>query len=245
MIRDPEITTVGGALVLATLLSFALLPATALAAEEKKSEPPSVEELEKRRDAKPRDFDVRMALGNTYWVRARRALDERRFEPWHDDAASAMEEWLEAMAIDRDSARPHTMMGIHALYQGELERALQCLGNARRLLAHACRNVDEQVEEIELPEEIARHQLVKEMARRRRIAQIYGIRVRSADDPLADDDGDSRIEVDPVEDPDRQRRTISIEVEDESGARDADDEPKDLEEAEAPLGSGGFKGGPL
>ena len=76
-----------GFIVGVMLAGLVVLGAGSLGAAEERPGPPSVEELEKRRDAKPRSFDARMALGGAYWVRARVALDERRFDPWHDDSA--------------------------------------------------------------------------------------------------------------------------------------------------------------
>ena len=72
------------------------------------------------------------------------------------------------------------------------------------------------------------------MERRRRIARIYGIRGSSRDDPLSENAGDSRIEIDPPE----QERTVTIEIEE-------DEARKEAEPDKAPVGSGGFKGGPL
>lgn len=89
--------------------------------------------LEQERDRSPRNTSVRNGLGEAYYKRARKALDERRLADYEADLARALDEWVESVRIDPESPAPHNWMGIVAAYQGDLDSALLNFNNARKL----------------------------------------------------------------------------------------------------------------
>ncbi len=93
----------------------------------------SIADLERKRDRSPRNIDVRDELGQVYYLRARAALDEERFDDYQRDLGRALDEWIEELRLDPESPRAHTWMGIVAGYQGDLDRALRSFANARKL----------------------------------------------------------------------------------------------------------------
>jgi tetratricopeptide (TPR) repeat protein len=93
--------------------------------------------LEQERDRRPNDAERRQTLGEAYYRSARRALDEGDFADYESYLGKAMDEVLESARLDPESASPHIFMGIVAAYQGDLDRTLQSLANARRLAPRA------------------------------------------------------------------------------------------------------------
>ena len=93
----------------------------------------SIPELERERDRSPGNFQVRDRLANAYYLQARRALDEERYDAYERDLARALDEWVEVLRLRPDAPNPHIMMGIIAAYQGDLDRTLRSLANARKL----------------------------------------------------------------------------------------------------------------
>ena len=89
--------------------------------------------LEGERDARPNDAERREALGEAYYREARAALDRGDFGTYEKRLGQAMDEVLESARLDPESPSPHLFMGIVAAYQGDLDRALRSLANARRL----------------------------------------------------------------------------------------------------------------
>ena len=92
-----------------------------------------LERLEQERDKKPNDPERHQVLGEAYYRNARRALDQGDFAGYQSLLGKAMDEVLESARLDPESASPHVFMGIVAAYQGDLDRTLQSLANARRL----------------------------------------------------------------------------------------------------------------
>jgi tetratricopeptide (TPR) repeat protein len=92
-----------------------------------------LERLEQERDKKPKDPERHQTLGEAYYRHARRALDQGDFADYQTLLGKAMDEVLESARLDPESAAPHVFMGIVAAYQGDLDRTLQSLANARRL----------------------------------------------------------------------------------------------------------------
>ena len=90
--------------------------------------------LEQRRDARPRDVDVRVALGEVYYRIARDALDarndERRYLEFLDLSVS---EFVTAMELSPRDDRPHLYLAVMDTYRGDLDRALRGFQNTRRL----------------------------------------------------------------------------------------------------------------
>ena len=93
--------------------------------------------LEQARDARPNDAERREALGEAYYRDGRAALDRGDFATYEKRLGQAMDEVLESARLDPESPAPHTFMGIVAAYQGDLDRALRSLANARRLAPRA------------------------------------------------------------------------------------------------------------
>jgi tetratricopeptide (TPR) repeat protein len=81
----------------------------------------------------PNSPDVRNELGEAYYQRARKALDERRLDDYERDLGLALNEWIESVRLEPTSPIPHNWMGIVAAYQGDLASALTNFRNARRL----------------------------------------------------------------------------------------------------------------
>ena len=113
------------------VLVAALAPASA--EEDVLPQDGKIAELEVKRDRSPRDRDIRDELGYAYYLRARRALDDERFEDYERDLGRALDEWVEELRLDPESARAHTWMGMVAAYQGDLDRGLRSFANARKL----------------------------------------------------------------------------------------------------------------
>lgn len=90
--------------------------------------------LEQRRDQRPRDVDVRVALGEVYYRIARAALDgqddERRYLEYLERSVS---EFLTAMELSPRDDRPHLYLAVMDTYRGDLDRALRGFQNTRRL----------------------------------------------------------------------------------------------------------------
>jgi Flp pilus assembly protein TadD len=89
--------------------------------------------LERVRQSNPNSPEVRDELGEAYYRRARKALDERRLDDYERDLELALNEWIESVRLDPTSPNPHNWMGIVAAYQGDLPSALTNFRNARRL----------------------------------------------------------------------------------------------------------------
>ncbi len=89
--------------------------------------------LERERDASPRRAAARHDLAEAYYLRARAALDDQRYPEYEQDLGRALDEWIVALRLEPESPRPHTWMGIVAIYQGDIDRALRSFANARRL----------------------------------------------------------------------------------------------------------------
>ena len=96
-----------------------------------------LERLEQRRDQRPNDPERHQELGEAYYREARRALDQGDFTRYESQLGKAMDEVLESTRLDPESASPHIFMGIVAAYQGDLDRTLRSLANARRLAPRA------------------------------------------------------------------------------------------------------------
>jgi tetratricopeptide (TPR) repeat protein len=94
---------------------------------------PEIERLEQARDQRPNDPGRREALGEAYYRHARLALDRKDFPEYESYLGKAMGEVLESARLAPESASPHIFMGIVAAYQGDIERTLRSLANARRL----------------------------------------------------------------------------------------------------------------
>jgi Flp pilus assembly protein TadD len=89
--------------------------------------------LESAAEASPGSFEVLHELGIAYYLRARKALDEERYEDYGDDLERALDQWIKCLRIDPASPTPHTWMGIVAAYQGSLDSAEKDFRNAMRL----------------------------------------------------------------------------------------------------------------
>ncbi|MEE9282326.1 MAG: DUF6584 family protein [Myxococcota bacterium] len=89
--------------------------------------------LETLREQHPDDIDVRLELADFYYQRARLALDGGDQAEYLRLLGAAQDEILAAVAIDPAASRPHTMMGIVAAYQGDLDTAMESFRNASRL----------------------------------------------------------------------------------------------------------------
>jgi Flp pilus assembly protein TadD len=89
--------------------------------------------LENNRDAKPKDFETRLALADVYYQLARKAVDDGKPDAYVEYLRKAQVEILEATKIDPASPRPHTQMGIVAAYQGDLDASETSFRNALRL----------------------------------------------------------------------------------------------------------------
>lgn len=89
--------------------------------------------LETLRTEHPDDLEVRMALADLYYQRARQAFDAGDQAEYVRLLGAAQDEILAAVAIDPTAASPHTWMGIIAAYQGNLDAALESFNNASRL----------------------------------------------------------------------------------------------------------------
>jgi tetratricopeptide (TPR) repeat protein len=94
---------------------------------------PEIERLEQARDQRPTDPGRRQALGEAYYRHARLALDRKDFPEYESYLGKAMDEVLESARLAPESPSPHIFMGIVAAYQGDIERTLRSLANARRL----------------------------------------------------------------------------------------------------------------
>jgi tetratricopeptide (TPR) repeat protein len=94
---------------------------------------PELERLEQERDRKPNDPERHEALGEAYYRHARSAFDARDFSTYETYLGKALDAVLESARLDPESSAPHVFMGIVAAYQGDLDRTLQNLANARRL----------------------------------------------------------------------------------------------------------------
>jgi tetratricopeptide (TPR) repeat protein len=112
------------------LKRLALLVAVLLTLGASNSE---LEELERKRERRPSDPEVRQALAEAYYRHARTALDASDFEVYETYLGRAMDEAIESARLDPESAAPHVFMGIVAAYQGDIRRTFQSLANARRL----------------------------------------------------------------------------------------------------------------
>jgi Flp pilus assembly protein TadD len=93
----------------------------------------AIPELESLRKQYPRDFDVRLALGQLYYRVGRKALDEDRQKDYLRFLGKALDEVVEAARIDPASPSPHTWMGIIAAYQDDLDGSVTSFKNALRL----------------------------------------------------------------------------------------------------------------
>ena len=96
-----------------------------------------LERLEQQRDKHPRSAASHQELGEAYYRHARLALDQGDYASYESLLGKAMDEVLESARLDPESPSPHVFMGIVAAYQGDLDRTLESLGNARRLAPRA------------------------------------------------------------------------------------------------------------
>src|SRR5262245_8490927 len=120
--------------ILGLLVAMLLLAGVAFADEVKPTAlDAEIARLEKARDRSPGKAETRDELGRAYYRRARFALDQKQYPDYESFLGKAMDELVESLRLDPESASPHTQMGIVAAYQGDLKRALQSFGNARRL----------------------------------------------------------------------------------------------------------------
>ena len=93
--------------------------------------------LEQERDQKPNDPSLRLALGEAYYQRARRALDTRAFPEYEIYLGKAMDEAIESVRLAPESPGPHSFMGVVAVYEGDLDGAFRSFANERRLAPRA------------------------------------------------------------------------------------------------------------
>lgn len=89
--------------------------------------------LESAVASSPGSFEARNELGVAYYRRARKAIDEKRYDDYGDDLERALDQWIECLRIDPASPSPHTWMGIVAAYQGSIDSAEKDFRNAMRL----------------------------------------------------------------------------------------------------------------
>ncbi len=90
--------------------------------------------LESRRDARPDSAGVRIALGETYYKRAREALDGDRNEAEYlAYLERATEEFVAAVELDPRNSQPHFYLAVIDAYRGDLDAALRGFNNARKL----------------------------------------------------------------------------------------------------------------
>ena len=89
--------------------------------------------LEQRAKDDPDDFDTHMELGDTYYLMARKAIDENKQAEYIELLRKAQAEYLAAARIEPDSPRPHTSLGIITAYEGDLDGSETAFRNALRL----------------------------------------------------------------------------------------------------------------
>ncbi len=94
---------------------------------------PALRKLERRRDANPENFEIRLELGRLNYRAARKALDEGRQDRYARFLKASLDEVVEAARIRPRSPAPHTWMGIVAAYQNALDRAETSFRNALKL----------------------------------------------------------------------------------------------------------------
>ncbi len=89
--------------------------------------------LETLREEHPDDIEVRLALAEFYYQKARLSLDGGDQAEYLRLLGAAQDEILAAVEIDPAASSPHTWMGIVAAYKGDLDTALESFQNASRL----------------------------------------------------------------------------------------------------------------
>jgi Flp pilus assembly protein TadD len=93
----------------------------------------AIEIIEVALRSEPNDWRLQQDAGELYYRMAREALDEDRQEEYTRMLAQAQDHFLKALELAPESGEPHFWMGIVAVYQSELDRALLDFQNARRL----------------------------------------------------------------------------------------------------------------
>lgn len=92
------------------------------------------ETLEEKRSADPNSAGVRVALGETYYRKAREALDRDGDEAQYlAYLERATEEFVQALELEPRDHQPHFYLAVIDAYRGELSSALRGFNNARKL----------------------------------------------------------------------------------------------------------------
>ena len=89
--------------------------------------------LEQQRAANPDAAGVRVALGETYYRKAREALDRGDEAEYLAYLERATNEFVQALELEPRDHQPHFYLAVIDAYRGELSSALRGFNNARKL----------------------------------------------------------------------------------------------------------------